>query len=60
MEEMISGRDLIEYFARVERELSETMKDVPNAETTINLVFYILDKTIFPQERKWKEINGGD
>lgn len=60
MEEMISGRDMIEYFARVERELSEMMKDVPNAETTINLVFYVLDKTIFPQERKWKEINGGD
>ena len=60
MEEMISGRDLIEYFARVERELSQMMEDVPNAETTINLVFYVLDKTIFPQERKWKEINGGD
>lgn len=60
MEEIISGRDMIEYFARVERELSEMMKDVPNAETTINLVFYILDKTIFPQERKWKTINGGD
>ena len=26
MEEMISGRDMIEYFARVERELSEMMK----------------------------------
>lgn len=60
MEEMISKRDLIEHFARVDLELSEMMKDVPNAETTINLVFYILDKTIFPQERKWKEINGGD
>ena len=60
MEEMISKLDLIEHFARVERELSEMMKDVPNAETTINLVFYILDKTIFPQERKWKTINGGD
>lgn len=60
MKEMISGRDLIEYFARVERELSQMMKDVPNAETTIKLVFYVLDKTIFPQERKWKEINGGD
>lgn len=60
MKEMISKLDLIEHFSRVERELSEMMKDVPNAETTINLVFYILDKTIFPQERKWKEINGGD
>ena len=60
MEEMISGRDMIEYFARVERELSEMMRDVPNAETTINLVFYVLNKTIFPQERKWKTINGGD
>ena len=60
MEEMISKRDLIEHFARVDWELSEMMKDVPNAQTTINLVFYVLDKTIFPQERKWKEINGGD
>ena len=51
---------MIEHFARVERELSEMMRDVPNAETTIDLVFYVLDKTIFPQERKWKEINGGD
>ena len=60
MGEMISRRDMIEYFARVERELSEMLKDLPNAETTITLVFYVLDKTIFPQERKWKEINGGD
>lgn len=60
MKEMISKLDLLEHFSRVERELSEMMKDVPNAETTINLVFYVLDKTIFPQERKWKEINGGD
>lgn len=60
MKEMISKRDLIEHFSRVERELSEMMKDVPNAQTTINLVFYVLNKTIFPQERKWKEINGGD
>ena len=60
MKEMISKLDLIEHFGRVERELSEMMRDVPNAETTIDLVFYVLDKTIFPQERKWKEINGGD
>ena len=60
MKEMISKLDLIEHFSRVERELSEMMRDVPNAETTIDLVFYVLDKTIFPQERKWKEINGGD
>lgn len=60
MKEMISKLDLIEHFARVERDLSEMMRDVPNAETTIDLVFYVLDKTIFPQERKWKEINGGD
>lgn len=60
MKEMISKLDLIEHFSRVERELSEMMKDVPNAETTIYLVFYVLDKTIFPQERKWKEIDGGD
>lgn len=57
---MISKRDLLEHFAHVDWELSEMMKDVPNAQTTINLVFYVLDKTIFPQERKWKEINGGD
>lgn len=60
MKEMISKLDLIEHFSRVERELSEMMRDVPNAETTIDLVFYVLDKTIFPKERKWKEINGGD
>ena len=60
MEEMISKRDLLEHFTHVDWELSEMMKDVPNAQTTINLVFYVLDKTIFPQERKWKEIDGGD
>lgn len=60
MKEMISKLDLLEHFSRVERELSEMMRDVPNAETTIDLVFYVLDKTLFPQERKWKEINGGD
>lgn len=60
MEEMISKHDLIEHFGRVELDLIEMMQDVPNAETTINLVFYVLDKTIFPQERKWKEINGGE
>ena len=60
MKEMISKLDLLEHFSRVERELSEMMRDVPNAETTIDLVFYVLDKTIFPPERKWKEINGGD
>lgn len=60
MEEMISKRDLIEHFAHVDWELSEMMKDVPNAQTTIKLVFWTLDKMIFPQERKWKEIDGGD
>lgn len=60
MKEMISKRDLIEHFARVDSELSEMMRDVPNAQTTINLVFYVLDKTIFPQERKWKKVDGGD
>lgn len=55
MEEMISKRDLLEHFTHVDLELSEMMKDVPNAQTTIELVFYVLDKTIFPQERKWKK-----
>lgn len=60
MEEMISKRDLIEIFAWCERELKEMMNDIPNAEGTIDLVFWTLDKMLFPQERKWKEINGGD
>ena len=60
MEEMISKRDLLEHFMRVEREMSEMMMDVANAETTIALVFYVLEKTIFPQERKWKKKKRGD
>ena len=60
MEEMISKRDLLEHFTHVDWELWEMMKDVPNAQTTINLVFYVLEKTIFPQERKWKKKKRGD
>lgn len=60
MDEMISKRDLIRQFGLVNLALSELMRDVPNAEITIDLVFYVLDKTIFPQERKWKKVDGGD
>lgn len=60
MEEMISKRDLIEIFAWCERVLKGMMNDIPNAECTIALVFWSLDKLLFPPERKWKEINGGN